>query len=243
MWLSGGSVVLQAALPETVGMRLSAPLRAQGAVRVLAIAVVLGGLYALGALLPFWFLSSPEEGAAFFPAAGLTVAVLALTPKRLWPLWLAVIAAAELAVDLSHEQTFRMTVGFTLANTLEPLVGAVVLTWAVRRWRASIHHIVLVGLIGGAVVLGPMVGGLFGGTTALLADHHSPWASVVGSWWLGDGLGVLVVATPILAGSVRSRFEPQGRPLVVAMLVVAAAAITIVPAVTWHNPIVYAVLP
>src|SRR4051812_19953247 len=52
---------------------------------LLVVAGGLSGLYALGALLPFWYLKAPDAGAAFFPPAGLTVAALALTPRRTWP--------------------------------------------------------------------------------------------------------------------------------------------------------------
>ena len=88
------------------------------------IAIGLGGLYALGALLPFWYLKSPEAGAAFFPSAGLTLAVLLLTPRRTWPIWLAVIGVSEFLVDITHGQRAAMAIGFAFANMLEPLVGA-----------------------------------------------------------------------------------------------------------------------
>src|SRR5204863_1421161 len=65
--------------------------------RVLRLALAAAGLsavYALGALLPFWFFKSPEAGAAFFPPAGITLAMLTRTSRRLWPMWLAVIVAS-----------------------------------------------------------------------------------------------------------------------------------------------------
>ena len=50
--------------------------------RILASAVVVGGLYAIGAMLSYRYLSVPESGASFFPAAGITLAVLLSTPRR-----------------------------------------------------------------------------------------------------------------------------------------------------------------
>src|SRR5688572_10275462 len=67
-------------------------------VRFVLLACLLSGLYALGALLPFWFLDTPVDGAAFFPAAGLTVSVLLLSPPRRWPWWLLLFGATEIAV-------------------------------------------------------------------------------------------------------------------------------------------------
>src|SRR4051812_32860185 len=95
---------------------------AMRASRVVAQVVVVGGLYALGALLTFWYFHAPEKGVAFFPPAGLTVATLLLTRRRMWPLWLAAVAVAEIAVDLTHGQSIVMAAGFAAANVVEPLV-------------------------------------------------------------------------------------------------------------------------
>src|SRR4051812_15801191 len=102
--------VLSDAPPSSTRSRVRAPwargiVRPPAPVRLLGMAAVLGGLYALGALLPFWYLGTPESGAVFFPAAGLTVSTLTLTRRRTWPLWLATIAVAEIAVDLTHDQS------------------------------------------------------------------------------------------------------------------------------------------
>ena len=215
--------------------------RARTAALLIAAACGLGGLYALGALLPFWYLSEPASGVAFFPSAGLTLAFLALTPRRTWPLWLATVAAAEMTVDLTHDQTVPMALGFAAANTLEPLVGAIALTRLVPRSPRVRRN--LVGYVLAAVVIGPLVGGVIGATTAVVFGDASGWAAVAGRWWLGDALGVLVIATPILAFARRSPFEAQASQLETAAMVVIATGITLVPAVLWHHPMIYAVIP
>ena len=85
--------------------------------RKLGLAVVVGGIYALGALLTFWYFSAPESGVAFFPPAGLTLATLLLTPRRTWPLWLTAVAVAEIWIDLAHGQTLFMAVGLRRPRT------------------------------------------------------------------------------------------------------------------------------
>jgi signal transduction histidine kinase len=204
--------------------------------------VVLGGLYAIGALLPFWYLSSPEAGSAFFPAAGLTLALLTLSPRQTWPLWLAVVAATEIIVDVTHGQSVGMALGFALANTIEPIVGATGLRWAARRRRSTLRDQLAIYLVYG-VVAGPVVGALIGATVSSVVGGASGWASIAGKWFLGDALGVLVVATPILAWSRPSRFETRATGLETAAIVLLASGITIVPAVLWHHPFLYAVLP
>ena len=205
------------------------------------IAIALGGLYALGALLPFWYLKSPEAGAAFFPSAGLSLAVLLLTPRRTWPLWLAVIGVSEFLVDITHGQRAAMAIGFAFANMLEPLAGAAGLRWAGAHRRSTIRGGLVAYLIFG-VTLGPMLGGIIGATAAAVFGTAS-WPLVAGRWWLGDALGVLVVATPFLAWSSRSPYETRASALETSAMVLLATGIAIVPALIWHHPLVFAVLP
>lgn len=209
--------------------------------RLAAAAVGLGGLYALGALLPFWYLSSPEAGAAFFPPAGLTVSVLLLTNRRTWPLWLVVVAIAEIAVDVTHGQTVGMALGFAAANVVEPVVGAV-LVLAVTH-RLSTMRQFFTSFVVCAVGLGPVAGAVIGATTATALGGASGWFSIVGKWWVGDALGVLVVAIPILAWSTRSRLRLECSRLEMVAITLVAILVTILPAVFLHHPMLYAVLP
>jgi signal transduction histidine kinase len=212
-----------------------------GAGRLAVAAVVLGGFYALGALLPFWFLGSPQSGAALFAPAGLTVSVLLLSPRRTWPLWLAVVAIAEMAVDLTHGQTVGMALGFAAANVVEPIGGALAMIWATRRLRTMRQQ--LAGFVVCAVALGPVAGALIGATTAVVAGGSSGWFSIAGTWWLGDALGVLVVATPILAWSNRAHLDLECSPTEAIGITLVATVITILPAALWQHPMLYAVLP
>src|SRR5690348_5294029 len=95
-----------------------------GVTSLIAGAVALGLLYAVGASMTFWIVDNPALGTAFFPSAGLTLGVLLISPRRAWPLMLAAVAIAEFTVDLSHHQRFAMAVGFAVANAVEPYVGA-----------------------------------------------------------------------------------------------------------------------
>jgi signal transduction histidine kinase len=206
---------------------------------LLGLAVVVGGLYALGALLPFWFLASPSSGAAFFPPAGITLAALLLTPRRTWPLWLGAAMVGELAVDLTHGLPLDLAVGFGLANTIEPLVGALASQWLVERYGRSVRAMLGSYVLGG-VLLGPIVGATIAVTASdLWGSGTAQW----GTWWLGDALGVLVVATPVLAWSRRARFEPHASLLEIGAISVLSAAVLLVPAVLWQTPMLFLVLP
>jgi signal transduction histidine kinase len=206
------------------------------------VVIGLGVLYALGAQLPFWFLSSPESGAAFFPPAGLTLAALLLSRREQWPWLLAAVAVAELAVDLVHGQTLGMAFGFATANTLEPLVGALLIQAAFARHEVSARGALIIFLVFG-VVAGPLVGGVIGGTVSWASGSADGWASTAGRWCLGDALGVLVLATPIVAWSRRVQDEPRAPLLETLGLAIVAMAVTLVPALIWQQPLMFAVLP
>jgi signal transduction histidine kinase len=205
-------------------------------------ALTLGSLYALGAVATFLYFDDPASGAAFFPPAGLTVATLILTPRRWWPWLLAAVGVAEIGVDLAHGQTVSMAIGFALANIAEPLVGATLLLALARRLDPRDRGYLL-QYVASAVVIGPLVGALLGAGVASVFGGAT-FGSTMLRWWLGDGVGVLVVATPLLAWSRRHRFEvAAGLPEDAAIACVAAAA-TVLPALFWHHgSLTYVVLP
>jgi len=228
---------------EAVAATTTSALRLPKWARPVGLAVVVGGLYALGAELPFWFLSSPAAGAPFFPSAGVTLAALVLTRRRDWPLLLAAVAIAEVAVDLQHNQTVPMALGFASANVVEPLIGAALLRRYFRREMTALGALGCFVLC--AVVLGPMVGGAIGASVSALHGTEDPGALVALKWWIGDGLGVLVVATPVLAWAERRR-QRVDPPTSVAETVVVTAlvgAVTFASIMVWDEPLVYIVIP
>ena len=209
----------------------------------IGLVVLVGGLYALGAELPFWFLRSPAAGAPFFPSAGVTLVALVLTRRRYWPLLLAGVAVAEVTVDLQHHQTIPMALGFAAANVVEPFIGAVLLRRYFRREMTQLAALACFVLC--AVVLGPMVGGAIGGTVSALGGTEDPGALVALKWWIGDGLGVLVVATPVLAWAERWRQRVDPPTSVTETVVVTAlvGAVTFATILVWDEPLVYIVIP
>jgi signal transduction histidine kinase len=211
--------------------------------KLLALACVLGGLYALGALLPFWFLTSPAPGTVFFPSAGLTLATLLLSPRRLWPLWVLAFAVAEFTVDVTHGQTVWMGLGFALANTAEPLVGATSLQYQYGKRRTNALRLFMLWFVVLGVIAAPLLGGMIGATTAWLAGSTHSWFSITWHWWLGDAIGVLVVATPILAWARPSPYDKRPSVFTVALFTALASSIMLFPAITWGRPMIYLVLP
>jgi signal transduction histidine kinase len=175
----------------------------------------------------------------FFPPAGLTLAALLLTRRRTWPLWLTAVAIAEISVDLAHHQTIFMALGFATANVVEPLLGAHLLT---TKCRGVGPRRYLVGFVAFAVVVGPCLGGLVGSTVSTIAGTGS-FFSTWGKWWLGDAVGVLVVAPPFLAWSRRRYYQVPAQLPEVFAIAATALLVVVVPALVSHESYGYLVLP
>lgn len=160
-------------------------------------ALVLVG-YLAGSWIAFWLADRTGLSAVFFPPAGLTLGTLLTVRRQRWPVVLAAAVVGELTMDLRSGLGLAESIGFVAANGLEPLVGAALVRWAVPEPLdlSVVRH--LVGYVGGAVVGGPAVGAVLGAAAAVGFGDNS-YLSTVWQWWLGDALGVLLVATIIVA--------------------------------------------
>ena len=125
--------------------------------RPLLLFLVVAAGYAAGSQLSYSWFGADGVSASFFPAAGVTLAALVLVGRRLWPVVLAAAAAAEILLDLAHGLDLAPSLGYAAANTVQPLVGALLLT-SVRPRVDLARTTDLVAFIACAVVAGPAVG-------------------------------------------------------------------------------------
>jgi serine phosphatase RsbU (regulator of sigma subunit)/integral membrane sensor domain MASE1 len=194
--------------------------------------------YAVGASLAFVGFGAPSVVALFLPA-GVSLSALVINPRRRWPLILATVALTEVVVDISHGMSPRWVWGFALANTAEPLVGALLLRRYVPGEVNLLRPRDVVAFLGCCVGCGPVVGGLVGATTLAMSEGlHWPQSFV--SFWAGDATGVLTIAGFVLAWhGARSR-PPFSR---VAMAVTVSAAATIIGFWPHDVPLFYLPIP
>ncbi len=181
--------------------------------------------YLAGSVLS-WQTFGAGIGPAFFPPAGVTVAAMLLTRRTMWPVIVAAIVVAELAVDLRYGAGWQSAVGFAVANSVEPLVGAsLVLAWCKGppdlRKREDLAR-----FVAGGMVLGPLAGGVIGG---LVTSVHKQvdWTLAVLHWWAGDGVGVLMIGAPILLWPVQSHIL-RSRMLETMLVLTGMAVLTFV---------------
>jgi serine phosphatase RsbU (regulator of sigma subunit)/integral membrane sensor domain MASE1 len=186
---------------------------------------VIAGAYVVGAELAWHHFGS---GLAFgYPPSGVDVAALLLIARRRWPVVIAAIATCEVAVDLQHHLTLAVALGAALANVVEPVTGAS----CVRRFCSGRQpdlgaRLGLGRFLVGAVVLGPVVGGLIGASVSW-ASKGGWWPGLVLQWWAGDGIAVLVIGGTILLWAQR-RALVSSRWLELVLVVLLATGLSVV---------------
>ena len=142
-----------------------------------------------------------------WPPAGIALAATLLVGYRIWP---AIVIGAFLVNYLSplpHAAAF----GISLGNAAGPLAGA----WLLRRipgFQLSLTRLrdalglVVLGALGGTAISATI------GVVVLFVARVGAWSSLGSAWlmwWLGDAMGVVIVAPLVL--SFRSLLAIRGR--------------------------------
>ncbi len=153
--------------------------------------------YLAGALLSLTAFGASELGPAFFPPAGVTVAAMLLTRRARWPAVILAIIVAESAVDIREGYELSAIIGYALANSVEPLVGASLVLALCKGVPDLRRRRDLILFVAGACLAGPAVGGLIGGASVAI-QFNVGWPGAALRWFASDAIGALVVAAPIL---------------------------------------------
>jgi len=130
-----------------------------------------------------------------WPCAGIALVVLLTLGYRFWP----AIATGAFFVNIATAGTILTSLGIAAGNTLEAVIGCYLVTryaGGVSAFQSS-QRIFKFTLL--ACMLSTAVAATIGSTVLLaggllpLADYAPTWFT----WWLGDGVGALVI-TPFL---------------------------------------------
>jgi diguanylate cyclase (GGDEF)-like protein len=139
------------------------------------------------------FLNS--SASAVWPCTGIALAALLIYGYRMWP---AIFAGAFL-VNLTTAGTILSSLSMATGNALEAVIGCYLVTRfaadgnAFQRSQNIFKFVLLAGMVGTAVCAS------IGTATLVLAHLAEPirYLSIWLTWWLGDGIGAVVV-TPLL---------------------------------------------
>lgn len=206
-------------------------------------AAAVGLCYFVLAQYVIWLNDPVNAGAGYWPANGVTLAALLLLPARRWGWVLGAVVVAEIGGGTLHGYPLAASSWWAAGNVAEPVVAALLL----RRfgWGGRLVPLRALGFFFlAAVAVGPLVGAVVGsvGTSTV---YDKPAFDVALKWWIGDGLGVLVITPLLLAFQevpVRGRSWLERAAVVGVVLVVALLAFR-----DWNQPwdafLPYLVLP
>src|SRR5882724_4891174 len=137
-----------------------------------------------------------SSASAVWPCTGIALAALLIFGYRLWP---AIFAAAFL-VNFSTAGTVLTSLGIATGNTFEALAGCYLVARfaagrnAFQRSQTIFKFILLAGMVSTAISASIGCATLVLGGLAGWSDFFSIWLT----WWLGDGVGAIIVAPFIL---------------------------------------------
>lgn len=175
------------------------------AIRLILVAV---GYYA-GAYVGLLTVLQPEGLAGVWPASGTATAALILSRRAKRPkteYWATggLIFTLNVISNLIAHNTFPVSVGFGLANTIEPIVASMVFVFLVRLLSKNQNDPQDPYLLNGfrgivvtiAAAITTIISGFVGAFVPMLGFGSSYW-DVWKVWWISDGLGIILI-TPLL---------------------------------------------
>ncbi|MBM7112744.1 MASE1 domain-containing protein [Archangium primigenium] len=209
-------------------------------------------LYGVSAWLGMRLTPPGEHFSAIWPPSGVLLTALLLARGRHWP---ALLAAALVLEPLASAPGHWPTPGTLLLsadNALEALVGAFLLRRSVGL-RPSLRRMRdVLGLLGLTVLLCPIISATPGATILALYGKVA-WVDWWRQWrvfWVGDAMGVLLVAPLLLSWGAEDTVRWPRRRVVELGVLLLALVLTVNGAFQWapatpspHHPLPYAAFP
>lgn len=155
------------------------------------------------------FVAQPEGIASVWPASGLAMAILLLQPKTQWSRILAIFFIINAAGNWNNGNTLAVSLGFALANILEPFLSAWVITYFCGS-KISFTKIREVLTLFAAVICVNGITALLGAAIPAMA-FGAPFIKTWQLWWSADGLGMILL-TPFIVTIFNRPSENQPTP-------------------------------
>ncbi|MGC3958261.1 MAG: GAF domain-containing protein [Verrucomicrobiota bacterium] len=171
----------------------------------------LGGValaYLVAHKFAYFFPAAGQALMAVWPANGIALAALLLSPRSRWLALLTVILLTHFSIEMFAGRSLLGELGYVLANLVEIWGSA----WLIVRWNAvpvSFSRVSAIVTLLGAALGVTAFSAVIGGASAAY-QSGLPFALMYRSWWIADGLGLLVV-TPVLVSWWRAKTEELTR--------------------------------
>jgi len=176
--------------------------------RTLGQALLFGCAYAGAALAGHALtLDTDARIASFWPAAGLALGLLLLSPPRRWPALTAAMILSNIAVDIVYAgQIPVIALGLAFANALEALFGAALIRFITPGTAPELGRRPHMLALGAALITAPAVSGVFGAAVVSWGTG-APFLAIFPAWWTSDMLGIALV-TPVVVALARIGVPP-----------------------------------
>jgi len=152
-------------------------------------------VYLLAIYIGLAFITEPEELTVIWPASGVALAVLLLSPRREWPLIFLGIFVIDLFSYLISDRSFVFSIGSSLVNTIEAALSGWLILW-LRKEQITFTRLADILAIS---VIASLSNAFTTSLDALLSAiaFGTSFAGTWLTWWILDGLSILVV-TPFI---------------------------------------------
>jgi diguanylate cyclase (GGDEF)-like protein len=140
-------------------------------------------------------LSNSSEGVAtIWFTNGMLLALVILRPRNLWLQYFAVGLLADTLADVLYGDRFALAFGVSVANSVEVILSACVLTYIFGNPFNLSRRKPLVGFLVIAVIGATAITSALGASWTLVFVKAGPWLTLFRTWYLGDILGMSIMA-------------------------------------------------
>lgn len=191
-------------------------------------------------------LSHESEGVAtIWLSNGLIFGLLITQPKDRWLVYFIVGLSADTAADMLYGDPFRLAIGVSLANSVEVVTSCLLLTlWFnspldLSRSRSLVGFL-LISVLGATALTSAL-----GAWWTLLLMPGQPWWQMFRTWYLGDMLGMAVLAPLVIMVQRPAFFSMFGpRHLAHTLLVLTCSMIvTVLVLMNSSDPLIFFMFP
>jgi diguanylate cyclase (GGDEF)-like protein len=191
-------------------------------------------------------LSHQSEGVAtIWLSNGLVFGLLITQPRRRWLAYFILGLTADTLADMVYGDPFRVAIGVSLANSLEVINSTLLLTLWFRSpldlsKRRSLVGFLLISVLGATAVTSAL-----GAWWTLVMLPGPVWWEMFRTWYLGDMLGMAVLAPLIIMAQRPAFFSLFDRRHLPHTLLVLSAPVIVTALVFTHSqdPLIFFMFP
>lgn len=184
---------------------------------------ILAAVYYCSAVLGQSFAYSINKISLVWPPVGVSLAALIVFGLDLWP----GVTIGALLATVTTQPTLFIALGITLGNTIEA-IGAVYLLnlFEFKRSFESVKDVTVFIIF--AAALSTLISAIIG-TLSLILGGVGNWNSFLpiwSKWWVGDFLGDMIIAPPLLVWSRFAKFKLNYAYILQGILLFVVVALT-----------------